>query len=263
MSALKRILSTLSGRYELEPVPELADYDPSRFGFIEIGTITGPHGVRGECKVRLSTDFVRERLPSQPVQRYLKLSYRVYPRPVQVQDGRPASQPNQWIIRIHGVDDRDAAKRLRGASLYIHETEERPRSLTENEYTIREWLGRAVILRERLEMLRAQKDFRWTRQALLGHCIGKVIGVVLREDLGGAHDSLELLLFEGYRCLDVPFVDAFITEWNSAEMLAPTLSDPGTLPTLAVLDPPPGLLALAQVRKRTKPPRIRGYLPPC
>jgi ribosomal 30S subunit maturation factor RimM len=248
---------------ELEPASELGSYDPLRFGFIEIGVVVGPHGVRGECKLRLSTDFVRERLPTEPVQRYLKLTYRVYPRPVWVQNGRPASQPNQWIIRIRGVEDRDAAVRLRGATLYVHEREQRPLSLDANEYTIREWIGRPVILRERLEALRMQEDVCWTRASLLQQCIGKVMGVIFREDRGGAHDSLELLLFQGQRWLDVPFTDTMISEWNALEVLTPSVSEQEPPLMLAVLDPPPGLLALAHVRKQTKPPRIRGYLPPC
>ena len=31
--------------------------DPASFGFIEIGTVVGPHGVHGEIKVKSSTGF--------------------------------------------------------------------------------------------------------------------------------------------------------------------------------------------------------------
>jgi len=33
--------------------------EPSSFGFIEIGTVLGPHGVHGEIKVKSSSDFPR------------------------------------------------------------------------------------------------------------------------------------------------------------------------------------------------------------
>jgi len=248
-----------------EAAAAAAAYDPSRFGFIEIGTIAGPHGVRGECKVRLNTDFARERLPKEPAQRYIKLAHRVYPRPVWVQDGRPASQANVWIIRVRGVEDRDAASQLRGACLYVHESEQRPQSLGADEYIITEWIGRPAILRETLEKLQAQADFLWTREWVFKHCLGRVAGVILRNEHGGAHDALELLLFEGNRSLEVPFLEAFVQEMDIAahEGAADAETQPPSLTKLAVLDLPPGMLDLARPRERKKRLRIRGYLPPC
>lgn len=57
---------------EYPSILEIDPQDPSTFGFLEIGTITGPHGVKGEMKLTVSTDFAEQRL-SMPGTRYVKV----------------------------------------------------------------------------------------------------------------------------------------------------------------------------------------------
>lgn len=50
------------------PATTIDPYDPSSFGFVEVGRIERPHGVNGEVKVRAVTDFGVQRLctPGMP-----------------------------------------------------------------------------------------------------------------------------------------------------------------------------------------------------
>ena len=57
------ILSRELNPSHLQDNPEALDpYDPLSFGFVEVGYIWKPHGLKGEVKVRTVSDFGAERL---------------------------------------------------------------------------------------------------------------------------------------------------------------------------------------------------------
>jgi 16S rRNA processing protein RimM len=76
-------------------------------GFLEVGRITKPHGLRGEVIVELVTDRVE----------------RVTPGTVLHTDAGPltiegsSAHQGRWIVQFAGVDTREAAEALRGAVL--------------------------------------------------------------------------------------------------------------------------------------------------
>lgn len=223
-------------------------WSTDKLGFVHVGTIIGPHGVRGEVKVKADTDFGRQRLGTvaTAAQRYLLLPGRRYPRPVEVKAGRKATQEDVWIIRLDGVDSRDAVDERRGAKIYVKE-EDRPR-MSRDEYLVGDLVGMRVALAS------APDDV-----------IGCVRSVVTRQELcaasgasaaaaAAANDLIEIAIGgpvddgEGDSTL-VPFV----------KQIVPTVS---RRDRLVLLTPPEGLLEIARVNNKYKPPPPRGLICP-
>lgn len=156
-------------------LPGDGPYTPEALAFSEIGLITGPHGVRGELKLRAATDWARQRLapdtplprrqgrryrdgfslppppPAQvkprhpPPQRYLLLPGRLYPRPVGVTVSRKASQAGVWVVGLDCCTSREEVARLVGGRLYVRASE-RPR-MGAGEFLIQDLIGMDVLLR--------------------------------------------------------------------------------------------------------------------
>mmetsp|Transcript_8331 Transcript_8331/g.12705 ORF Transcript_8331/g.12705 Transcript_8331/m.12705 type:complete len:462 (-) Transcript_8331:197-1582(-) len=128
---------------------DIDPYDPSTFGFVEIGKVIGAHGLKGEVKVRSSTDFGMERL-CDPGRRHLRSPLRRFPRQVELISGRPMGSvlnvPQEeefkedleeadaspstgapdfsryvdtFIVRLKGVRDRSEASALKEHVLYL------------------------------------------------------------------------------------------------------------------------------------------------
>ncbi|GAB0496679.1 hypothetical protein MMPV_007993 [Pyropia vietnamensis] len=156
-------------------LPGESPYTPEALAFSEIGRITGPHGVRGELKLRAATDWARQRLAPDtqlprrqgrryrdgvspppppaatvkprhpPPQRYLLLPGRLYPRPVGVTVSRKASQAGVWIVGLDCCTSREEVAGLVGGRLYVRASE-RPR-MGAGEFLIQDLVGMDVLLR--------------------------------------------------------------------------------------------------------------------
>jgi 16S rRNA processing protein RimM len=147
-----------------------------------VGRVLRPHGVRGELAVEVLSDApdrfspgaelaVGEPDAAQPL------------RPVTVEAAR--LHQGRLLLRLVGVDDRDAADRLRGALLSIPLAAARP--LAADEFWPHQLIGLAVVDRDGRER-------------------GRVAEVVP----GAAHDLLTVELTEGGSAL-VPAVAALVT----------------------------------------------------
>ena len=77
-------------------------------GFLEIGRIGRPHGVRGEMTVSLTTDRT-ERVA-------VGSRWWVRDREMTVEAARP--HQGRYLVRLTGIEDRDAAAALTGARIY-------------------------------------------------------------------------------------------------------------------------------------------------
>ena len=106
---------------------------------LQIGSVTRPHGVRGELKVRLHNEGstalwqVREVVlegPKGVAQRY------------EVESVRGSEKGP--ILALRGVIGRDAADKLRGYSLWVERTAIEP--LGEGEYYLIDLIGCEVVL---------------------------------------------------------------------------------------------------------------------
>ena len=227
-----------SMKLEFPNTREIDPYDPTTYGYVELGTIVGAHGVKGWVKVNAVTDFP-ERL-IQPGIRHMKATNRRSPRQTYLLDGKHTTG-DDYLIQLEGIIDRTAAQQLRGCILYARETE-RP-SVENDEYLISDLVGCQVFGTD-------------------DQHIGMVDGIALAEDMcatpGLGQDWLEL--------------DLTTTANNNNQqqqqkpkeyVLIPFV--PSIVPTVdlsnqrIIIDPPAGLLDLTY-QKQPKV-RIKGFLP--
>ncbi len=103
-----------------------------------MGRILRPHGLRGEVKVQLHTDFPERFAPGQSLLLGPDLE------PVTVATSRP--HQGQMLVRFHGIEDRTGAEALQGEWLYI--PEEAAQELAEDTYYIHQLLGLEVRTEE-------------------------------------------------------------------------------------------------------------------
>ncbi|CAN0324168.1 unnamed protein product, partial [Ectocarpus sp. 8 AP-2014] len=234
------------GLVEYPDEEDIDPYDPSTFGYIEasclfrersVGHIQGAHGIKGEVKVRSSTDFAINRLCTPGI-KHIKAPNRRFPRDIELIGGRWQKE-EIFLLQLEGVKTRDAAAALRGHKVYVLEDEEV--DLEENEYMVRDLVG--------------GRAYRQDDESVY---IGEVVGVVLGNDIsptaGLASDLLELRLpLENpgdipKECY-IPFVPALVPVVRVEEGKCTIL-----------MDLPEGLLDLAvEVEEKVA---IRGFLPP-
>lgn len=103
-------------------------------GYIAIGMVTGAHGLRGELKVELHTDFPERYAPATPVFLGEML------KPAVIESARP--HQNQMLVQFVGVTTREAAEELRGLWVFI--PEEEAVTLEEGTYFIHDIIGLTV-----------------------------------------------------------------------------------------------------------------------
>lgn len=103
-------------------------------GHLAIGLITGAHGLRGELKVELHTDFPERFAPNTEV--YLGETL----DPAVIVGARP--HQNQMLVQFDEITDRDAAEELRGLWIFIPETD--AVALEEDTYFVHDIVGLSV-----------------------------------------------------------------------------------------------------------------------
>jgi 16S rRNA processing protein RimM len=103
-------------------------------GYMAVGMITSAHGLRGEVKVELHTDFPERFAPDVVV--YLGEAL----EKATISAARP--HQGQMLMQFHGVDDRTAADELRGLWLFI--PEEEAVELEEDTYFVHDIIGLSV-----------------------------------------------------------------------------------------------------------------------
>lgn len=108
--------------------------------FLLIGRVVKPHGIRGEVRVRPYTDLPERFSWLESV--YLGLPDADAPdgAPVAVESSRP--HQDVVLLKLANCPDRNAAELLRGAGLFVAESEAIP--LAEDEYFLFELEGMAV-----------------------------------------------------------------------------------------------------------------------
>ena len=234
-------------KYQFPDLSTIDPYDPTTYGYIELGSITGAHGVHGLVKVAAVTQFV-ERLCEKGV-RHIKAPSRRSPREVQLLEGRHRLG-DEYLVKLKGIGDRDSANKLRGSVLYARQTE-RPKDVADDEYLIAELVG--------LEVFLANGYGDDDNEALGGKFVGRIGGIVLAEDMcaipGLGHDMLEVVLPRGR---------AGSPSWRDELVLLPFVPD--IVPKVDLIEgavyvsPPQGLLDLTYIKEEKV--RIKGFLPP-
>ena len=230
-------------------------YDPTTYGYIELGTIIGAHGVHGWMKLTSTTDFGDVRL-CEPGIRHIKPANRRSPREVELLEGRPLrsdastagtdSKPT-YLVRLGNVEDREEALKMRGYVLYALEEEKVDDYLEEDEYIVSDLVGLNVFLDETCS--------DQTTGSFEDLFVGNIRGVVLGSEMcavpGLGQDLLEISLPSslGGQSEDlvlVPFVPEIVCNVDLD----------GKMVTIS---PPKGLLQLSY--RREEKVRIKGLLP--
>ncbi|MDY6937108.1 MAG: ribosome maturation factor RimM [Cyanobacteriota bacterium] len=88
-------------------------------GWLKIGTIVSPQGLRGQVRVYPNSDFPERFL--EPGPRWLQHQGMQQPEEVELLDGREVPGKNLYIISLSGVETREAAEGLRGGMLVVPE----------------------------------------------------------------------------------------------------------------------------------------------
>lgn len=100
---------------------------------LAIARIVAPQGILGEVRALCLTDF-----PERFAGREVWLGHT--DQRVRIVAARP--HKNVWLLRLEGIDDRNAAEKLRGTELYT-DTDDLP-PLGDDEYYIHELIGLPV-----------------------------------------------------------------------------------------------------------------------
>jgi 16S rRNA processing protein RimM len=104
-------------------------------GCLAVAQIIGVHGLRGEIKLDLYTDFPERFAPGERLMMGVDLTE------VELVSVRPHQK--FLLIRLQGVDDRTAAEALRGQWLFVDEEE--AAELEEGAYWIHDLIGLQVV----------------------------------------------------------------------------------------------------------------------
>lgn len=226
-------------------VLDVVPSDPYTFGYVRIGRILGAHGVRGELKAQLQSDFLEMRIgPGSAL--FVKKPNRRSPRAVRVVASRPQSD-SVHLLRFEHITSRLGAAAFKQYDVYVRASD-RP-ELGDGEYLIRDLVGMKCFI--------ASDDCDESdQQQQQQQPVAVVVGVVPADELCGPaaahlmHAQLELQLLNcgpAARLCLVPLVPQIVPHVDvSARRL--------------LLKPPPGLLRFTyQPPQRKKP--VRGLLP--
>lgn len=99
-------------------------------GWMEIGSIVGAQGIKGEVKVYPNSDFP-ERF-ERAGERWLWSERDTAPRSIQLQKGYQIPGKGLYVVQLEGISDRTQAENLRGQMLVLP-VSDRPR-LAPDEY---------------------------------------------------------------------------------------------------------------------------------
>jgi 16S rRNA processing protein RimM len=108
---------------------------------MEIGSIVGAQGIKGEVKVYPNSDFP-ERF-ERAGERWLWGSQDVQPRSIQLQKGYQIPGKGLYVVQLAGIENRSQAENLRGQMLLLPTTD-RPR-LAPDEYHSQDLIGLPVF----------------------------------------------------------------------------------------------------------------------
>jgi len=177
----------------------MAENHPASPSYLAVGRIVGPHGIRGEVKVDVMTDFPER----------FRAGARVYlgvrtddpdARPVVIAAARP--HKGMLLVKLNVVPDRNAAELLRSQYLLIPESEAMP--LGEHENYAHDLIGLQVrtpdgeTLGELVEILFTRANDVYVVRGTAGEILLPALrDVVLQVDL--AARTMVVALPEGLR----------------------------------------------------------------
>ncbi|MEN6547993.1 MAG: ribosome maturation factor RimM [Armatimonadia bacterium] len=119
--------------------PTASEYD------VQVGKVLGAHGLRGLLRVLPLTDVPGRHQTLEEVMVRTARTAQLY----KVVTATPAPK-GLWLVRLEGVSDRTQAETLKGAELFVRETD--LPELPEGQYYIHQILGLRVITTQGREL---------------------------------------------------------------------------------------------------------------
>jgi 16S rRNA processing protein RimM len=169
-------------------------------GWMEIGTIVAPQGLKGELRVYPNSDFP-ERF-EVPGERWLYGADLAAPQSVRLERGYFLPGKGIYVVKLAGVADRDGAEALRDKMLVVPSTD--IPKLAAGEYHVSELVGLQVLLQEDRSVVGTVADLMFAGNTIL----------VVRSPTG------ELM---------IPFVEAIVPVVNLADGIVEITPPPGLL----------------------------------
>lgn len=153
--------------------------------FYDVARILSTHGLKGEVKVALITDFPEERFALNQ-----ELALKDTPqKKLTVKSGRPFKQ--FWLVQFNEITDIDSAEKLLGKILVV--SEQNQHDLPDGAYYYRDILGCTVIDNQS------------------GNDLGKITGI----ETPGANDVWEVTEQNGNEYL-IPYIDEVVKKIDIA-----------------------------------------------
>eukprot|EP00978_Attheya_sp_CCMP212_P017229 scaffold45757_cov56-Attheya_sp.AAC.4 len=149
-------------KYTFPDTKAIDPYDPTTYGYTELGTMVGAHGVHGWVKLAAATQFA-SRLCQEGI-RHLKAPNRRSPREVYLLEGKPTAQQHNinkdpiYLVRIQHVYNRTSAQKLTGSILYARQEQKPAEPVGPDEYLVTDLVGLDVYLEEGYGDDRLDKD---------------------------------------------------------------------------------------------------------
>ncbi len=241
---IKPVTPNADRRLTFPEIKDIDPYDPTTFGYVEIGTVLGPHGVHGWNKVQGCTDFP-ERLMTPGMVLHFKPFRKRAPRKVLLANGK-CTGPDSFIVQLQDVYDRKQADKLKGGTLYYATQQDHVKK--EDDMLLSDLVGLQVVLLTDDELGEE-------------HIVGVVGAIVLAEEMcsipGLGQDMLEIILETRHdetvkpgtprNLVLIPMVPAIVTKVDLQKQQV-------------WIDPPAGLLDLTYIREEKV--RIKGLLAP-
>lgn len=239
-----RLNKSNSGAVIFDDVANIIPADPFTFGYVKIGLILGSHGVKGEVKIQLETDFGDYRIQPGNIL-FIKRPNRRSPRPITILSGRITTN-NIYLVSFHGIEDRIAANVLRNYNVYGRH-DDIP-VLMDDEYMIRDLVDLECYHHRDVNNSGASP-------------IGIVAGVVTPDELCDTPSISKLM----HSMLEIRKIGDSASTDNDDFCLVPLVKEIVININLKskriYLDPPEGLLELGY--KEVKKYTLRGFLPAC
>ncbi|MDR0885858.1 MAG: ribosome maturation factor RimM [Clostridiales Family XIII bacterium] len=181
--------------------PEKGPKDVNAAGYIHIGKVGGVHGIRGEIKLY---HFSRQANSLEGLKElFLNIQNNKKDNLQRFEIEKIRIHKNVPMLKLVGIDDRNAAEALMKVDAYIKE--DNLAELEEGNFYVRDLIG--------LEVFETATTLRGGASQNAHILLGTVIDVIDNP----AHDLLEVRLDRGYSTCDdicktvlVPMVDAFI-----------------------------------------------------
>ncbi|KAG2617503.1 uncharacterized protein LOC120664626 isoform X2 [Panicum virgatum] len=169
-------------RQEYDDDEEEQEYDEEDEELVEVGYVSGAHGVRGDVLVTPRTDFPELRFAT-PGTRWLRAraAGKQHVREFELVRGRAHTGKKCWIVSFDGIDNLDEARQIVGSAILV-KAGDRPEIEADEFYSL-DLVGMRVIVKDTGKLVgTVGQVFNFGGGDLLQVMIGSAEGTVVDPD---------------------------------------------------------------------------------